>query len=240
MSLIKSKYTTESFLPLLESKKLKALMPYPGGVARRWKCKCLECGQVISPTVSTLRRGSGCRFCAQKKNKEQSLKLRKYTTESLLPLLESKNLKPLEPYSGVAHKPWKCKCLKCANEVTPSPSALLRGQGGCFICGRSYKFSPALIYLIRNKNLKTIKIGITNENAHRLTKYPGWTQVRLIPFKTGKEALQLESAVIELWRIKLKLPIKLNKRDLKQGGYTETADEKGLSEAIRLIDNWQT
>jgi hypothetical protein len=229
----KSKHTTESLLPLLKSKNLKPLTPYPG-YGKSWELKCLKCGKKVQKSLQNLRVSkSGCIYCSYK---GQS----KYTTESLLPLLKSKNLKPLTPFPGNISKPWKCECLKCANEVAPAPAALFNGQGGCYICGRSYKFSPALIYLIHNKNLKTIKIGITNKNAHRLTSYSGWDQIRLIPFKTGKDALQLESAVLELWRIKLKLPIKLNKRDLKQGGYTETADEKGLNEAIELMDNWQT
>jgi len=161
------KYTTESLLPLLKSKNLKPLTPYPGNTNKPWKFECLICGKEVQKSLHNLKVSkSGCIYCSYKAQ-------RKYTTESLLPLLKSKNLKPLTPYPGNTNKPWKCECLKCGAEVTPAVAALLKGQGGCYICGRSYKYSPAFVYLLHNKNLKTIKVGITNENAHRLKGYPG-------------------------------------------------------------------
>jgi len=108
-------YTTESLLPLLESKKLKALVPYPGSVNKRWKCQCLQCGKEIAPTLGSLRRGLGCKSCNPKI---------KYTHESLLPLLELKNLKPLTPYPGNTNKPWKFECLICGKEVQKSLHSL--------------------------------------------------------------------------------------------------------------------
>ena len=42
-------------------------------------------------------------------------------------------LQPLEEYSG-SLKPWRCKCKKCGNIVTPTYSNVNRGQGGCKYC----------------------------------------------------------------------------------------------------------
>jgi hypothetical protein len=42
---------------------LTPLVPYPGAV-RRWKCRCDGCGREVAPTLMSVRRGSGCRYCA--------------------------------------------------------------------------------------------------------------------------------------------------------------------------------
>lgn len=42
---------------------LKPLVPYPGS-HKGWKSECLNCGQVVSPSLNTVLRGSGCKYCA--------------------------------------------------------------------------------------------------------------------------------------------------------------------------------
>jgi hypothetical protein len=53
-----------------------------------------------------------------------------------------KKLKPLEEYPGRA-KPWRCKCLKCGNIVTPRFSSIQSGQGGCRYCAGKMPISES-------------------------------------------------------------------------------------------------
>ena len=67
-----------------------------------------------------------------------------------------KKLKPLEEYPGRA-KPWKCKCLKCENIVTPRFSAIQSGQGGCRYCAGKMPISESSAReFFRKANLKPI------------------------------------------------------------------------------------
>jgi hypothetical protein len=43
--------------------KLKPLEPYKNARAA-WKCKCLKCGAIVSPSQTNVKRGSGCKYCA--------------------------------------------------------------------------------------------------------------------------------------------------------------------------------
>lgn len=44
-------------------------------------------------------------------------------------------LKPLVPYPGKGTLPWKCICLNCGLEVSPSLSSVRNNGGGCRPCG---------------------------------------------------------------------------------------------------------
>lgn len=46
-------------------------------------------------------------------------------------------LQPLERYPGHNSAPWRCRCLRCGEEVWPNWSNLQRGQGGCKYCAGS-------------------------------------------------------------------------------------------------------
>jgi hypothetical protein len=41
---------------------MEPLEPYTSGKTA-WKCKCLKCGEVITPTLRNLRAGHGCIYC---------------------------------------------------------------------------------------------------------------------------------------------------------------------------------
>lgn len=55
----------ETALAELQAAGFEPLEPYPGGVARPWRCLCLRCGNEAKPRIRRLRQGeSGCRYCA--------------------------------------------------------------------------------------------------------------------------------------------------------------------------------
>ncbi|MFI9273973.1 hypothetical protein ACIGXM_25180 [Kitasatospora sp. NPDC052896] len=41
---------------------LEPLAPYPGA-SEPWPCRCTTCGNKVTPRLSSVRRGTGCRYC---------------------------------------------------------------------------------------------------------------------------------------------------------------------------------
>ncbi len=57
------KYNKEETNNLLLSKSLKPQEEYPGNTHKPWKMVCLNCNNIIAPTLKNIRIGSGCKFC---------------------------------------------------------------------------------------------------------------------------------------------------------------------------------
>lgn len=113
---------------IIDTAKLKPLEDFPGS-KNPWKCQCLVCGQIVSPTFSALKQGGGCKFCARKK---VGLAIKTDEAEAIQ-IMESAGLKPLEPFKD-SQTPWKCKCMKCEREVTPRLSMVKSRNSGCAFC----------------------------------------------------------------------------------------------------------
>jgi hypothetical protein len=55
----------------MRAKNLEPLEEYPGAM-KPWKCKCLDCGNVIQPRYAHIQQGrKGCTYCGIKKNSER-------------------------------------------------------------------------------------------------------------------------------------------------------------------------
>ena len=50
-------------LVTMTNAELIPLVDFPG-VGRPWKCRCTKCGHEVSPCLTSIRAGQGCRFCA--------------------------------------------------------------------------------------------------------------------------------------------------------------------------------
>ena len=57
------KYNKKETETLLRQKSLKSLENYPGNTHKPWKMICLNCNNVIAPTLKSIRVGQGCKFC---------------------------------------------------------------------------------------------------------------------------------------------------------------------------------
>lgn len=101
----------------------RPLEPYRG-VSYPWKSECLKCNRTVTPSYANVKKGSHCAYCVGAR----------VDISEALNLLEQRNLKPLEPFKTVMSK-WKCECLICGDQVSPSLNSLKRGQGGCKRCG---------------------------------------------------------------------------------------------------------
>ena len=212
----------DDLLERLKELKLSPLEPYQSAKVP-WKCKCLVCNHIVQPTWNRIKQGRGhCAYCSQ----------RRVDLPIAMKFMKSVDLKPLVKFPG-GNKPWLCKCLKCKAEVTPRWSDLRRGQGGCSDCadyGLNYQKS-GYIYLITNKKLQAHKIGIAN--SYKSRKYDdrmyshqkqGWVLFKKMSFKTVKQALDIETAVLRWLRMDVGLPITLTGKQMPQGGHTETVD----------------
>ena len=87
------------------------------------RCKCLKCGNYPSPTFTSIRSGTGCRYCSEKLT----------SPEKALRLANTVGLEPLEDFVS-GQIPWKCKHLKCGKIVFPLFGTILKGGSGCIEC----------------------------------------------------------------------------------------------------------
>ena len=108
------------------------LAPYPGS-NEPWLCLCKVCGRETSPTLNSVRSSSasGCKFCSG---------IAVDPIEAAQVMLENL-LEPLEPYSG-SHRGWRCLCMSCGREVSPSYKSVRSGNSGCGYCSRK-RVDPA-------------------------------------------------------------------------------------------------
>jgi hypothetical protein len=101
----------------------RPLEPYPGA-NKAWKCECLTCGREVTPNLSYVSAdGSPCKFCAKK-----AVDPGEATTKMI-----EHGVQPLEPYPG-ASIPWRCKCLTCLREVSPSYGNVANNHSPCVFC----------------------------------------------------------------------------------------------------------
>ncbi len=97
----------------------------------------------------------------------------------------------------------------------------------------------AILYVLYNKDLHAIKIGIADiaNRRYKAHRARGWDIVAYWHFFERYKARHVESLVLKTLRVKHKQPY-LNKQEMPQGGYTETfnADKISKKQIVRLIN----
>jgi hypothetical protein len=204
---------------LLRQNHYSPLSEFPGG-SNNWLCLHEVCGTKVNVRAAYLRRGNtGCSFCAGTKP---------ITAAQAYKFFKSRGFKPLEPFRN-ARTPMKSIHAVCGREVSPTWGSL-RASGGCKYCSTSLVnlIAPAYFYLITNRELNSLKIGISGHGAtmNRLTRHKklGWEIYAVKDLDTGEEAYQLEEAILDWIRNDLHLPRYLLSEQMPQGGHTETVD----------------
>jgi hypothetical protein len=131
--------------------KLKPLEPYPGG-ANPWKCKCLVCGQQVTPRLKAVKKGNGgCKFCARVKAGLSN----RLSEKEAIKIMKSVGLNPIEPYTS-SSKPWKARCVKCKKIVSPH-LALVKSRGsGCAYCAETRVDPTDAVALFTKAKLKPL------------------------------------------------------------------------------------
>lgn len=124
----RGKLDESSAFAIMRGKNLEPLEPYPGAMIP-WKVKCLDCGNIIKPRYAHIQQGrKGCKYCGYKKNADMN----RTSQEDVFRIARAKGFEPLEPYKG-RHFAWRCRCLKCGEEIAPHYSGIVTG-GGCRFC----------------------------------------------------------------------------------------------------------
>ena len=155
------KYCSKSFVDPIEayekaiSLKLKPLGEYSKSGAK-WKCQCLRCGKVVQITYNSIRRGSGCKYCAKRFIDE----------EDAIKLLRLGGAEPLSAYPGM-QKPWKSRCLVCLKIISPRLDGIKQGQSSCAYCsGKKVDPEDAKEFMLKN-NLKPLEPYVRAMNPWR-------------------------------------------------------------------------
>ena len=225
-----NKMDAKDAVKIMRSAKLRPLEPYVDSKSP-WKCQCLRCENIVSPTFGGVSSGQGgCSSCGKKAGGDKN----RTSQESAIQFMLEAKLKPLEPYKN-RHTPWKSQCLKCGAIVKPMLGTVLSGSG-CISCtpfGINLE-KPSYLYLITNFDFNAHKVGIGNikRTDDRLGKFikRGWQAHKVWQTETGAEALRIEKEVFKIIRKEMKLPIFLSKDDMPvTGGHSETVDADSIS-----------
>lgn len=209
---------------------LEPLDPYPGS-ARAWRCRCLTCDALVSPSLSTVRSaGSSCRVCAAR---QRGMSGRRGTDECA-ELMRAVGLEPLESYPG-SNVRWKSRHTVCGRITNPTFHSVMSINGPrCPHCAVS-GFKPALpaeVYLITDQVRDVHKVGIGGLQSNRveLWRKKGWSLYRARRFTVGADAYIVEQRTLRWLRHDRGLPPYLALDD----GWSETV----AGDAIELPEIW--
>ena len=129
---------------------LLPLVPYPGS-QKAWSCKCMKCGDIVSPMYASIQSGQGgCKRCGYEINSKKQLG----DEEDAIEFMTSRGLTPLEPYRG-SGKPWLCLCSKCGEEIKPTLNSIKSGSG-CAVCGKRQIVPAKAVEIMIQGNLKPL------------------------------------------------------------------------------------
>ena len=149
--------------------------------------------------------------------------------------MRAAGLEPLVPYPG-ARKPWPARCLTCGEQGQPQLGSIRQGQSGCRTCSY-YGYDvrkPTTLYVLVNRDLDAVKIGITNTGSVRLRNLArgGWKPGRLFHFDEGRTPLHIETVILRRLRGDLGLRPAVKQHQMRgTGGATETFRLRDISAA---------
>lgn len=212
---------------------LQPLEPYPGS-AKPWKCRCLRCGNLVTPINSNVRNGGlGCETC--RRLAQGAAKKATYSAAAEAKL-RACGFTPIGDYPGM-ERPWPCIC-RCGRETAVWVSQTQDGGRGCRWCA-NYGFKmavPGVVYLLVNERLGALKVGVTATDSNRLRnmRRGGWEALLVEKFKTGFEAATVEKEILDWWRGGLGLPAYLSADDMVYGGATETVEFEAVSADVTM------
>ena len=145
------KYCAKKFVDSKEAEEimlkrhLKPLEPFKKS-NYKWRCECLICGKVVTPTYASIRSGNGgCKYCAGMV----------IEPEKAVALMESVNLRPLVPFKN-GYTKWKCECLVCGKVVYQSHNSMQQGYGPCGYCAGKVVDVEEAINIMQSAGLKPL------------------------------------------------------------------------------------
>lgn len=210
---------------------LEPLTEFPGNSRTPWPCRCLQCGERVTPTLTTINRGCGCHLCGVTK---RGLSNRARIEQTALAGLHDAHAEALERYPGMK-KPWRIKCLLCGRPGVTSWTVVRRGGAPCSCVVRNgfQVHEPAYVYVLGRQD-GFGKFGVTKDPQHRLrvhARAAGFTDLVLLAGPMpGDQALVVERRMKEALARSPKAPDKFN-------GWTETFSLADLTTEVVDLAN---
>jgi hypothetical protein len=147
---LKGRLTQSQAFKIAKQANLKPLEPYETS-QKRWKCKCIKCGEIVYPQASSLQSGQGgCKKCGYAENKRKQL----IPADQAIAFFKSKGFTPLTQYPG-SNRPWKSKCIKCGEITSPHYNRVKSGTG-CGVCAGKIVPPARAVAEMRAKNLEPL------------------------------------------------------------------------------------
>ena len=120
---------------------LQPLVDFPGS-KKKWKSKCLKCGNIVFPYYTAIQQGrKACVYCGGNR----------VTLDKVMEIMAAAGYEPLEPYSKATTK-WKSKCLQCGKISYPMYNSVQQGNR-CGFCAGIRVDSSEAIELMKSREL---------------------------------------------------------------------------------------
>lgn len=150
---MKIRVSQEKAMKIMAQLDLEPLEPYVLS-EKKWKCKCLRCGNIVFPTYADASQGKrGCKKCGYESSSSKS----RISQDAASKIFEKVNLKPLEQYKSL-HTPWKSRCMRCKKIVKPTLASVKFQNSGCRFCAPNSPVSPKqAVSLMKKASLKPLE-----------------------------------------------------------------------------------
>jgi hypothetical protein len=131
---------------------LEPLEPYVSSNTP-WKCRCVECSEEHEPRYQNIRAGwGGCRTCRYRKQAAAQ----RGPEDKAIAIMLAAGLQPLVPYRS-NHEPWRCKCLVCGEEPSPTLKNISSGKSaGCAFCAGRAVIPEDAVAVMRTAGLEPL------------------------------------------------------------------------------------
>jgi hypothetical protein len=134
---VTSPVATDVVMATMRAAGYEPLEPYPNNRSP-WRCKCMTCDQERTPRYVNVLNGNRCRICNPSGGKGGARPDLQIPDDIAIEVMRAGGYEPLEPYPG-NNKRWRCRCLTCGQERTPSYANVKRGAR----CGNCHHRGPA-------------------------------------------------------------------------------------------------
>ena len=119
--------TPEQVAESFEAVGVTPLAEYPGNVTSPLPVRCRTCSFEWETNLNRVRRGSGCRRCANQNRKRTS-------HDDAATELAELGFEPLEEYPGLVSLPWSVQCSSAGHQIQVRLATLRSTRKGCRHC----------------------------------------------------------------------------------------------------------
>lgn len=143
----------EAAIGTMRASDWEPLEPYPG-TRKPWKCRCLRCDLIGTPTHFGQARHRGCQGCGERP---------RITDASAEQVMRAAGWIPQGSYPG-AREPWPCTCTECGRISVRRYETERSAKSGCQACSagrrgaaRREQFAQTAIRIMSEAQLKPLE-----------------------------------------------------------------------------------